>query len=59
MKKDTIQQKITIKGEKFKIKVPVGGIHFVYNAICAVTVGTLLGLNQEQIKQLLKLHKRY
>lgn len=39
-----------IKGEKFKIKVPVGGIHFVYNAICAVTVGTLLGLNQEQIK---------
>ena len=39
-----------IKGEKFKIKVPVGGIHFVYNAICAATVGTLLGLNQEQIK---------
>ena len=40
-----------IKGDKFKIKVPVGGIHFVYNAICAATVGTLLGLSQEQIKE--------
>lgn len=28
-----------IKGEKFKVKVPVGG-HFVYNAICAATVGS-------------------
>ena len=40
-----------IKGEKFKVKVPVGGIHFVYNAICAATVGTLLGLSNEQIKE--------
>lgn len=40
-----------IKGEEFKIKVPVGGIHFVYNAICAATVGTLLGLSNEQIKE--------
>lgn len=39
-----------IKGEKFNIKVPVGGIHFVYNALCAVTVGTLLGLTKEQIE---------
>ena len=37
-----------IKGEEFKIKVPVGGIHFVYNAICAAT---LLGLSNEQIKE--------
>ena len=40
-----------IKGEKFKINVPVGGIHFVYNALCAVTVGNLLDLNFEQIKK--------
>ena len=39
-----------LKGEKFKIKVPVGGIHFVYNALCAVAVGNLLGLSIEQIK---------
>ena len=30
--------------------VPIGGIHFVYNAICAATVGMLMGLSQEQIK---------
>lgn len=38
-----------LKGEKFKIKVPVGGIHFIYNALCAVTVGNLIGLSTEQI----------
>ena len=36
-------------GEKIKIKVPVGGIHFVYNALCALTVGKLLGLTKEEI----------
>lgn len=40
-----------LKGEKFKVKVPVGGIHFVYNALCAATVGKILGLNIKQIKQ--------
>ena len=40
-----------LKGEKFKVKVPVGGIHFVYNALCAATVGYLLGLSIEQIKK--------
>lgn len=39
-----------IKGDKFKINVPVGGIHFVYNALCAATVGMLMGLSNEQIK---------
>ena len=39
-----------LDGEKFVIKVPVGGIHFVYNSLCAATVGKLLGLNIEQIK---------
>ena len=40
-----------LKGERFKVKVPVGGIHFVYNGLCAATVGMLLGLSIEQIKQ--------
>lgn len=40
-----------LEGEKFKVKVPVGGIHFVYNALCAATVGKLLGLSIEQIKR--------
>ena len=38
-----------LKGEKFRVKVPVGGIHFVYNALCAATVGNLLGLNAKEI----------
>ena len=40
-----------IKGNRFKVKVPVGGIHFVYNAICAATVGNLLGLSVEEIRR--------
>lgn len=40
-----------LKGEKFKVKVPVGGIHFIYNALCAAAVGKLLSLSTEQIKQ--------
>ena len=39
-----------INGNKFKVKVPVGGIHFVYNALCAATVGMLMSLSTEQIK---------
>ena len=61
-KSDTMAENIILKedysefiynknGEKFKINVPVGGIHFVYNALCAVTIGNLLGLNFEQIKK--------
>ena len=38
-----------LNGEKVSIKVPVGGIHFVYNALCAATVGNLLGLSVEEI----------
>lgn len=39
-----------LKGEKFKVRVPVGGIHFVYNALCAITVGNIMGLSIEEIK---------
>lgn len=40
-----------LKGKKFSVKVPVGGIHFVYNALCAATIGNLLELDVEQIKK--------
>ena len=36
--------------EKLNIKVPVGGQHFILNALCALTVGKLLNLNNEEIK---------
>lgn len=39
-----------LNGEKIKVKVPVGGIHYVYNALCAITVANLLGLNVDEIK---------
>lgn len=35
--------------EKWKISVPVGGEHFILNALCGVAVGKLLGLKQEEI----------
>lgn len=38
-----------IEGEVIKVKVPVGGIHFVYNALTSIIVGRLLGLNSKQI----------
>ena len=36
--------------EKFDVSVPVGGVHFVLNALCAASVGKILGLTNQQIK---------
>lgn len=36
---------------KFDIYVPVGGEHFILNALCATTVGKLLGLDDNEIKK--------
>ena len=33
-----------------KIKVPVGGEHFVLNALCAITVGEVLKIEEDKIK---------
>lgn len=38
-----------VKGKKFRVKVPVGGIHFIYNSLCAITVAKLLKINIELI----------
>ncbi len=37
--------------EQLEIQVPVGGKHFVYNALCAVEVGKILNLSNEKIKK--------
>ena len=37
--------------ESFKIHVPVGGVHFVYNAICAIAVAKVYNISNEEIKK--------
>lgn len=46
-KHQEINQKIE---QKNKIQVPIGGMHFVYNALCAILVGKEININIEQIK---------
>ena len=38
-----------INGQEVKIKVPVGGEHFVLNALCACKIGELLGIENSKI----------
>lgn len=38
------------KSSSVEIKVPVGGEHFVYNALCAAEVGHMLGISDNQIQ---------
>jgi len=37
--------------QRLNVKVPVGGEHFVYNALCATEVGFNLGISNEQIQE--------
>lgn len=37
--------------ESFNVKVPVAGRHFIYNALCAASVGNKLGMTNEEIKK--------
>lgn len=39
--------KLEING--IKVSVPIGGIHFVYNAVCAFAVGDMLNIEKEKI----------
>lgn len=39
------------KEEKIPITVPVAGEHFVYNALCAIQVGKILKISNEQIQK--------
>jgi len=40
-----------INNEEFEVEVPVAGLHFVYNALCAAAVGKKLGLTNDEIKK--------
>ena len=42
---------VNMNKENIEIKVPVGGNHFVYNALCAVVVGKLLGIDNNKIQK--------
>lgn len=42
---------------EFKIEVPVGGIHFVYNALCSILVGKLLNLSNTEVTDGIKSFK--
>jgi UDP-N-acetylmuramoyl-tripeptide--D-alanyl-D-alanine ligase len=42
--------KFHYENEEIDIQIPIGGEHFVYNAMCAFLVGKLLGLSKEEIK---------
>lgn len=51
LKEDSSEFTCHIDGEDTKIKVPVGGEHFILNALCAVSVGKLLKIETEKIKK--------
>ncbi len=37
--------------ETAQIEIPVGGMHFVYNALCAIIIGKQLGIEIDKIKK--------
>ena len=45
------EYKIKINNKAEKIRVPVGGEHFVLNSLCAIAVGELLNIENEDIKK--------
>ncbi len=49
--KNIKQEKQKLKNEEFEINVPVGGNHFIYNALCGVQVGKILGISNTQIQK--------
>jgi len=41
--------KCKYKAEEFEVEVQIGGNHFVYNALCAITVGKILNIENDKI----------
>jgi len=41
--------KCKYKEEEFEVEVPIGGNHFVYNALCAISVGKILNIENDKI----------
>lgn len=40
---------VKINNKEYFVKVPVSGVHFVYNSLCAIAVGNLLNIAPENI----------
>lgn len=38
-----------LKGTNYKIKVPIGGEHFILNSLCSIAVGKYLGITYDEI----------
>ena len=50
MKEESSEFTAVTDSKETYIKVPVGGEHFVYNALCAMTVGKVLNISVDKIK---------
>lgn len=50
LKEDSSEFEIVLDNKKENIMVPVGGNHFVYNALCATLAGKVLGISIDKIK---------
>lgn len=48
---ESSEYKTNINNKEEKIKVPVGGEHFVLNSLCAIAVGELLNIENDKIKR--------
>lgn len=49
MQEENSEYEIEINNKKYKINVPIAGEHFIYNSLCAISVGTVLGIEVEKI----------
>ena len=43
------QFKIKIEDKDYIVNVPVGGEHFIYNSLCAISVGSIFNINMNKI----------
>ena len=51
LKRDSSEFTWNIEKEDVKIRVPVGGEHFILNSLCAISVGKLLQIPKDKIKK--------
>lgn len=51
IKEDESSYTVSLMGKEEKMRVPVGGEHFILNSLCAIAVGELLQIEIEDIKK--------
>lgn len=44
-----MEDKSTYNIDEYSVEVPISGTHFVYNSLCAIAVGKILGVEMEKI----------